>query len=138
MDRRETRVNRWYDSFDQRTMRATIEELDPHDDPSDGPTSVPVIYEVCDVCDGRGTYVNPSIDSHGIGADEWNEWDDDEREDYCSGRYDVGCHECGGLRVVPVPDYQAMSLELARAVQDQIQGAYDDARERAAERAMGC
>jgi hypothetical protein len=45
--------------------------------------------------------VNPSIDAHGIGAEEMDELGDDFREDYLSGVYDVRCAECGGERVVP-------------------------------------
>lgn len=69
---------------------------------------VPCKAEVCGVCDGRGSYVNPAIDGHGITAEEWNgpDWDDDSRQAYLSGGYDVQCAECHGLRVVPVPDLE--------------------------------
>lgn len=66
---------------------------------------LPANYEICSTCLGEGSHVNPSIDSHGITMDEWeNEWDDESREMYLSGGYDVTCNECKGLRVVPVID----------------------------------
>lgn len=66
--------------------------------------TLPFTFGVCPKCDGKGSYVNPSIDAHGITSDEWeNEWDDEGREDYLSGRYDMTCEECHGKRVSPVP-----------------------------------
>lgn len=58
-------------------------------------------FAVCPTCEGRGTHVNPSIDAHGITAEEMDELGDDFREDYMGGVYDVACAECNGLRVVP-------------------------------------
>lgn len=59
--------------------------------------------EVCSTCCGTGKHVNPSIDSHGITASEWaEEWDEEGREAYLSGAYDVTCYECGGSNVVPI------------------------------------
>lgn len=57
-------------------------------------------FAVCPTCEGAGKHVNPSIDAHGIGADEFNE-DPDFADAYFSGAYDVACVECKGLRVVP-------------------------------------
>jgi hypothetical protein len=59
---------------------------------------------VCDQCGGTGTMVNPSIDAGGISAHEFAE-DPDFAEDYFSGRYDVPCSECNGLRVVGEPQW---------------------------------
>ena len=68
---------------------------------------IPSKYEVCDTCRGNGTHVHPDIDGNGISMEEWNgpDWDDDERESYMSGRYDVVCRECRGERVILVPDW---------------------------------
>ncbi len=61
-------------------------------------------YEVCSVCEGRGSYVNPSIDENGISGEEFHgEWDEDEREAYLGGAYDVTCACCMGKRVMLVP-----------------------------------
>jgi len=62
--------------------------------------AVPVRRIVCPTCDGRGCYVNPSIDADGIGREDWDDWDDDDRAGYLSGRYDVICGECHGHNVV--------------------------------------
>lgn len=57
-------------------------------------------YAVCPTCEGRGSHVNPSIDSHGLTAEDFAE-DPDFEEAYFSGAYDVRCAECHGKRVVP-------------------------------------
>ena len=63
---------------------------------------IPARYAVCPVCHGRGSYVNPSIDSHGLTADDFAE-DPDFAEDYLRGTYDVTCRSCGGRNVILVP-----------------------------------
>lgn len=65
---------------------------------------LPARYEVCPRCDGEGSHTNPNIDGNGITASEWAEWDEEDRDNYMSGVYDVSCEKCGGLRVVPVVD----------------------------------
>lgn len=68
----------------------------------------PARTEVCSRCDGEGTHVNPSIDGNGITASEWaEEWDEDERDSYMRGVYDVTCEECEGRNVVTVIDEEA-------------------------------
>lgn len=73
----------------------------------------PTKKEVCPRCEGEGRHVNPSIDGHGITAEEWlgPDWDDESRETYLAGGYDVPCYECKGLRVVDVPDEERYSEE---------------------------
>lgn len=69
---------------------------------------LPAKYEVCPRCRGKGTHCNPNIDGNGITADEWErDWDEDSREAYVRGDYDVTCTTCGGQRVVLVPDHEA-------------------------------
>jgi hypothetical protein len=66
---------------------------------------LPSRFEVCQRCEGRGSHVNPNIDGHGITAEEWDrDWDEDSREGYMTGRYDVPCQTCDGLRVERVVD----------------------------------
>lgn len=73
---------------------------------------IPARYEVCGRCMGKGSHVNPAIDGNGITMEEWhNEWSHEEQEAYMSGRYDVGCYECHGNRVVPVADEKTASQE---------------------------
>lgn len=79
------------------------------DDGEGEPTSVvehvlPYALVICPSCQGRGSYVNPAIDAHGITGEEWDrDWDDEDRERYLSGGYDVTCDDCHGVRVVPEP-----------------------------------
>jgi len=57
-------------------------------------------YKVCPLCEGKGSHVNPSIDSSGLTAEDFYE-DPDFFEDYRSGVYNVPCNLCSGLRVIP-------------------------------------
>jgi hypothetical protein len=66
----------------------------------DGELDVAMKYEVCGLCEGCGTHVNPSIDCCGLTREDFDE-DPDFAEDYMSGAYDVPCNRCGGKRVVP-------------------------------------
>jgi hypothetical protein len=81
---------------------------------------LPGKYEVCGRCQGKGSHVNPSIDRNGITADEWNgpDWDDESREMYTSGGYDVPCYECSGVRVVLVVDEERCNKELFTSWRD--------------------
>jgi len=108
MDHREyASDNRWWDSIDTQrlTARVTFDRYDEEiDDSVEETRTVRVRMEVCSTCDGRGQYVNPSIDSHGISREEFDE-DPEFAEQYWgyrSGMYDVTCGECRGQKVVPV------------------------------------
>lgn len=73
---------------------------------------IPVRFEVCQTCDGKGSHVNPSVDYNGISREDFDE-DPDFRHDYFSGVYDVGCYGCGGRRVTPqlapvTPEHEAL------------------------------
>lgn len=85
-----------------------------HDDGSytEEEVEIPTKYEVCHTCRGEGKHVHPDIDGNGISMEEWNgpNWDDDEREAYMSGRYDVICYECGGDRVTKVVDWDTLMV----------------------------
>lgn len=99
--------------------------------------TLPTRKEVCPRCEGTGTHVNPNIDGDGITASEWAEWDDDDRESYMRGDYDVTCEECFGHNVIDVVDESRLdpeTLRLWRAWED------SEAADRAtqlAERRMG-
>jgi len=60
---------------------------------------LPGKFEVCSRCQGHGTHCNPNIDGNGITSSEWAEWDEESREMYLSGGYDVTCEACHGARV---------------------------------------
>lgn len=99
---------------------------------------VPIRYEVCGTCDGKGTHVNPSIDAHGITAEEWsNDWDDEEREGYFAGNYDVQCYECHGARVVPEVDEDKCAKPIIERIEEHRRQEALYACERANEQRMG-
>jgi hypothetical protein len=121
MDRRDrmNQTRRWYDAFNKAEAKATVSDrvidavqdlqddgqADPNGLTADALLEQPVIavtFVVCPTCDGRGVHVNPSIDAHGISADEFAE-DPDFAEAYHKGVYDVSCYECNGASVIPVP-----------------------------------
>lgn len=61
---------------------------------------LPLKYQVCGVCRGKGHHVNPSIDADcGLTQEDFEREGPQFREDYFSGVYDVTCYGCGGKRV---------------------------------------
>lgn len=78
----------------------------------------PAEFQVCPDCEGKGTYVNPAIDSHGLTSEDFDE-DPDFREDYMRGRYDVRCKSCDGERVVLVPSDEAGKADLAAVLRSE-------------------
>jgi len=75
--------------------------------------ALPAKFEVCTRCEGAGSHVNPSIDGHGISAEQMAE-DPEFAEDYFAGVYDITCSVCGGERVVPRPDLSRWSFSQKR------------------------
>ena len=109
---------------------------------------LPLKYEVCHTCEGRGVHVNPSIDAGGIGQDDefWEDDYDDEIEDedgniggsrYMNGYYDVPCYTCGGKNVVPSVDRQAADPEVLKVWDDKSADAAECEAICRAERRMG-
>ncbi len=92
--------------FDPKANTVTLTIYDPEGDEVD--TEFPAKFEVCGTCQGKGSHVNPSIDSQGISQEEF-EQDPDFAESYFAGNYDMQCVECKGLRVVPVVNLEACS-----------------------------
>jgi hypothetical protein len=99
--------------------------------------TVPTKFAVCGTCEGKGTHVNPSIDAHGIGADEWAEWDQEDREAYMRGRYDVRCYECNGRNVVTVLDTNRASPEMIKEWEQWERGHWEAQAQYEAEQRMG-
>lgn len=89
-------------------------------------------WEVCDVCDGNGKHVNPSIDAGGFVPEDY-----EDAENYMRGVYDVTCAQCRGRRVSPVVDRTNNDKDLLERYDAHIQSEYDYAAEVAAERRMG-
>lgn len=124
---------RRYDSpivdVDPGKMKATVRIYDEE-------YAVPIHFEVCLTCEGKGTHVNPPIDCGGLSGEDLYE-EPDFTEDYLGGAYDVTCYECKGERVVPVIDFDSIPRELAAKIEDK---AWADIQHRAevnAERRMG-
>lgn len=78
---------------------------------------LPGKFDVCSRCEGKGTHMNPSIGNHAITAEEWYgpDWDDESREMYMNGGYDVTCYNCKGKRVELVVDESRCDKELYEA-----------------------
>jgi len=122
----------YYNDARVRAVRAEIPT-----DMDDAP--LPYRWEVCDLCDGKGTHVNPSIDSNGLTAEDFDE-DPDFREEYMAGRYDQQCNQCGGRTTVPVVDVSRCTWAQKRHLVVMRRNAVDDAeydRISAMERSMG-
>ena len=68
------------------------------------------------MCQGRGVYVNPSIDSHGLTREDFDE-DPEFHDDYMSGVYNIPCGLCGGRAVEPEfdEDYNVDVKELMKS-----------------------
>jgi len=114
MDRRDrARAQRWWNEVDKSRMRARFYWPE-----ADEEIWVPVRFDVCKSCDGRGSYVNPNIDRNGLTSEDFDEQGEDFREDYFSGTYDVPCGECEAERVVPV--YTGGSPFIAEAIAQSI------------------
>lgn len=105
-------------------------------------TSLPAVWSICQGCRGHGQHDHPAF-SNGITAEEWQgpDWDDDSREDYLRGAYDVPCEECKGLGRVLVVDESAILSQEEQAHYDRLQANWAEMAEmhaiEAAERRAG-
>jgi hypothetical protein len=108
-------------------------DREPDDERSDGEAWVRIKFEVCPACDGRGQYVNPSIDAHGLTADDFDEAGPDFADEYRRGDYDVQCVLCGGEKVVPVP----LDEDILRQINEEADDRYQYRAEQLAEMRMG-
>ena len=69
---------------------------------------VPSKWGICESCDGNGRHDHPAF-ANGISGEEWaNEWDEDSREAYLSGAYNVRCEDDCDNGKVRVPDLSAL------------------------------
>lgn len=101
-------------------MRITVltTVTDPDGGEEETEHTIPARYAICGRCRGKGSHVNPNIDGNGITADEWNgpDWDDESREMYMSGGYDVACDAgCENGKVLE-PDVEHASPEVKALV----------------------
>ena len=100
-------------------------------DEDDTTMVMPTKFEVCGVCEGKGTHVNPSIDCNGISARKFHE-DPEFAEMYFGGAYDVACYECKGDRVVKAPDLAGVDEATRGLWLTQVEEEYAEARDAAA------
>lgn len=102
MDRRDLASSKkWWDSLHGTT--ALLKDWSQED--AEGEPMVIKVeceFEVCPTCNGRGSYVNPNIDRHGLTQEDFDE-DPEFFEEYQSGMYDLECGHCQGMRVIPIP-----------------------------------
>ena len=106
-----------------------VEELSFNEN---GHVKVPLAWEVCPTCNGKGTHVNPSIDCGGLSSDSFAD-DPDFEDSYFSGVYDVQCYGCCGDRVLPFCADEEVNKILDEKAEEE---AYHQS-ERDAERRMG-
>lgn len=127
------------DNINYYSDRRVCDEIKPpcmHDE--DGcEIELPWKYEVCPVCDGKGTHVNPAIDAGGLTREDWDD-DPDFMDNYRSGMYDQQCNACKGRRVVPVVDEDRMTDEQRKAYRQEQEDEAAYEAERRAELMMGC
>ena len=111
MDRRDYYdSNRWWEEISPDRRKVTLRFGYPDED--DELVSVDedleesekkwfhIKWVVCTICDGRGEYINPSIDSHGLTREDFDE-DPEFADDYRSGFYNMPCGLCKGRSVQP-------------------------------------
>jgi|CXWL01.1.fsa_nt_gi hypothetical protein len=99
-------------------MKITFTDAEGYD--VEETVEVPTKRALCPTCDGKGTTVNPAVDSHGISPEEFAE-DPDFEEAYFRGDFDVRCRECGGEKVIDNIDWETLEKtdpELAKQVRE--------------------
>ena len=108
MDYRRTAYKRrWWTDINRAGTLARAFIFDPVEDPPDRvEVWVPVRFILCTTCDGRGSYVNPNLDSNGITPEEMDEWGSAFQENYANGVYNVACGHCKGDKAIRYPIYQ--------------------------------
>lgn len=90
---------------------------------------------LCPRCNGDGQVDHPAF-SNGITQSEWAEWDEEERDLYLGGAYDVVCPRCSGRRWVVVPDEDQCTIEEMKAYRNEIERREYDAAVYRAERGI--
>lgn len=113
-DHRVAALDRERGAFNQKLMTLTFSVIDDEEEEeAEVEVTLPARFEVCETCSGKGTHVNPSIDSGGLSSDDFAE-DPDFAEAYFGGAYDTVCYGCKGERVEPVVDEARLNSEQKR------------------------
>lgn len=87
--------------------------------------ALPTTWAVCEVCEGKGTHVNPSIDAGGISAEDFHD-DPEFAESYFRGDYDQPCNHCRGRTTVQAVDWDALTVSQRALWQAQLQEEAND------------
>ena len=123
-------------------MKERIEFSYSDDDGDEVSVELPARYEVCAKCEGKGAHMVDGMREHAYTMEEFQrEFDDDEREAYFNGGYDVTCTRCDGNRVELVVDEKKLEHTNPELLKLYREERYDRAAyeaECAAERKMGC
>lgn len=98
--------------------------------------SLSLKWKLCPTCGGCGCHVNPSIDSGGLSAEDFED-DPDFRELYFNGSYDVECYECAGRTTVLSIDEETSNPESLKVANDLFEDRLDFIRECESERRYG-
>jgi hypothetical protein len=119
---------------DPRNCKRDPERIYVFEETDDGEVEheIPTRWAVCPVCEGKGSHVNPSIDSGGLTGEDFAN-DPEFMEDYFSGQYDQPCNRCGGRTTVRAVDRDACPVDLLALYDADEQAAYDMEAERLAE-----
>lgn len=127
-------------------MQIEVKYID--DDEVEVTLTLPARHEVCYGCEGHGTVLCEGMRGHAYTMSEFQEeFDPEEQAEYFKrgGRYDVTCSDCGGKRVIAVPDEQAITGELRMQYDAYVKAREEQAKfdaycaaERRAEMRMGC
>ncbi|MEC8474654.1 MAG: hypothetical protein VXZ38_08395 [Planctomycetota bacterium] len=131
-----------FKSIDTQRMVGVVEYTDWDEDDNEivHTIDMPICWEVCDLCNGKGSHVNPSIDCNGLSREDFHE-DPDFAEAYWRGDYDQVCNCCGGRTTVPVVNDGCLNDDQKKHLQRIWEQAREEAeyqRECAWERRMGC
>ena len=113
-------------------MKFTYQSYDV--DGNDVVVELPGTRIVCDRCRGEGVHDHPAF-SNGLTSEDFE--DEDFREGYFSGRYDVVCECCKGANVITVPDEERCTPEQLEAYDKHINEERSYRAEIEAERRMG-
>jgi hypothetical protein len=84
-----------------------------------------VTWIICTLCGGDGSHVNPSIDAHGLSAEDFAD-DPDFAEAYMRGDYDVSCRRCGGTGKLRADEAERIAERAAEAARDRRTRAAED------------
>lgn len=115
-----------------RLVQALLESMADGDLPT---VRIPYEWIICDVCEGEGSH---SRHLGVIDPDTWNDWEDDERHSYLSGRYDRACDACSGTGKLREIALEQLPKEVAEWIEGYRTDIRESALERYYERRAGC